>query len=188
MSLNGKHIKNDKNNVKNNTRKKCIFIIAIVIIALGIASGVYAYLTYKMSIKNTVSLGYNKISLNEIYEPPLNMEKGTSFVKEPYVTNIGNVDCYVRIKSVVSDSRVSQYLTINYNTEDFTYNNADGYWYYKNVLKPGEKSKSLFTKVSIADDVDDIVLEGFDIYVYAESVQSESGKSSEEMWNYFENK
>ena len=188
MSLNGKHIKNDKNNVKNNTRKKCIFIIAIVIIALGIASGVYAYLTYKMSIKNMVSLGYNKISLNEIYEPPLNMEKGTSFVKEPYVTNIGNVDCYVRIKSVVSDSRASQYLTINYNTEDFTYNDADGYWYYKNVLKPGEKSKSLFTRVSIADDADDIVLEGFDIYVYAESVQSESGKSSEEMWNYFENK
>ena len=60
--------------------------------------------------------------------------------------------------------------------------------YYKNVLKPGEKSKSLFTRVSIADDADDIVLEGFDIYVYAESVQSESGKSSEEMWDYFENK
>lgn len=170
------------------TRKfnKKIFIIIFIIIALvAISIKVYAYLIHKDTVENDIVLGYNTISLQENYEPPLTIEKGISFKKEPFVTNTGNVDCYVRIKSLISDSRVADGLTIDYNTEDYTYNDEDGYWYYKKAIKPGERTSSLFTTVSISGDADDKVLDGFDIYVYAESVQTVEGKTMQETWNYF---
>lgn len=162
-------------------------LISLIIITFIMIIGVftYSYFTHKAVVQNNINLGYNKIQLNENYIPPLSIEKGISYTKEPYVTNTGNVDCYVRIKSVVSDSRVAKYLTIDYNTTDYTYNADDGYWYYNKVLVAGDRTESLFTTVSIAEDADDIVLDGFDIYVYAESVQTVEGKSMEEVWNYF---
>ena len=163
--------------------KKSFLIILLII---SIALTVYGYFTYKSTVKNSINLGYNQIQVNENYIPPLVMEKGISFTKEPYVTNTGTVDCYVRIKSVISDSRVAEYMTIDYNEEDFTYNTEDGYWYYKEAISPNARTKSLFTTVSIAEDADDKVLDGFDIYVYAESVQVVEGKNMEETWNYFE--
>lgn len=165
-----------------NKKTKIIIIAIIAVLLLAIPFGVYAYFTYRTSVTNTVKLGYNKIQLLENYTPPISMAKGISFEKEPYVQNIGNVDCYVRIKSVISDSRVEQYLTIDYNTTDYTYNAEDGYWYYNSIVRPGESTEPLFTTVSIAADADDIVLDGFDIYVYAESIQTVEGKTMQETW------
>lgn len=184
-------MKDNKTNIKLGCEKsgkmpinKTVFTISIMTILMltAVTTGVYAYFVHKKSTVNQINLAYNKITVNENYTPPLNIQKGLTFTKEPYITNIGTVDCYVRIKSVVSDSRVEKYLTIDYNTTDYTYNAEDGYWYYKTALKPGEKSKSLFTTVKIAEDADDIVLDGFDIYVYAESIQTVEGKTMEEMW------
>ena len=174
---------------KNQKRKinKKLFIIFFIIIVLSVISvSVYAYLIHKDTVENDMVLGFNTIELLENYDPPLTMEKGISFTKEPYVTNTGNVNCYVRIKSLISDSRVADGITIDYNTEDYTYNSEDGYWYYKQLIAPGERTNSLFTTVSIAEDADDKVLDGFDIYVYAESVQFVEGKTMDETWNYFE--
>lgn len=168
-----------------NKKSKLITMILILALILSIALVVYGYFTYKATVKNSINLGFNQIQVNENYIPPLSMEKGISFTKEPYVTNTGNVECYVRIKSVISDSRVEQYLTIDYNEEDFSYNSEDGYWYYKESILPGERTESLFTTVSIAEDADDIVLDGFDIYVYAESVQVVLGKTMDEVWDNF---
>lgn len=165
-------------------KNKKIIITCITVMILAISSVVtYAYFTAKSQKTNNIILGYNKIQLKENFIPPLKMDKGISFVKEPYVENTGNVDCYVRLKSVVSDSRVEKYLSINYNDKDFTYNEQDGYWYYNKVIKPEEVTEKLFTIVSIAEDADDRVLEGFDIYVYAESVQTVEGKTMNEVWS-----
>jgi hypothetical protein len=162
-----------------------LLALAIIVLAATITKQAYAYLIHKDAVKNDIVLGYNTITLQENYEPPLTMEKGISFTKEPYATNTGNVDCYVRIKSVISDSRVADGITIDYNTEDYTYNSQDGYWYYKNAISPGQSTRPLFTTVSISSEADDKVLDGFDIYVYAESVQTVEGKTMQETWNYF---
>lgn len=173
---------------KKNRKIRILAIIIATIIILAIAIAYrYGYFTDKESKTNNINLGYNKIQVNENYTPPLNIKKGISYTKEPYITNIGNVECYVRIKSVISDSRVAEYLSLDYNTENYTYNEDDGYWYYKNIVKPGERTESLFTTVSIAEEADDIVLDGFDIYVYAESVQTIEGKTMNEIWNNFNN-
>lgn len=169
---------------KNSKIKKIIIISAISIILLIISMGiVYAYLTGNSEKENNIILGYNKILLEENYDPPLEMQKGIEFTKEPYVTNVGNVDCYVRIKSVVSNSKVADSIIIDYNTTDYYYDETDGYWYYKYTLEPGDTTESLFTKVVVKEDADDIVLDGFEIYVYAESIQTVEGQTMQQLWN-----
>ena len=177
--------------------KKVIILFIILLATLAIVTSIYAYFTYQSGRENTIILGYNKVELNEEYTPPLNMEeeikqgREVSFTKKPYVTNTGNVDCYIRVKSEISDSRVKEYLSIDYNSSsDINDDTAawyykDGYYYYKKVVKPGENTEPLFTTVTIASNADNIVLDGFDIYVYAESVQTVTDKSMQEVWNYF---
>ena len=110
---------------------------------------------------------------------------GISYKKEPTVKNIGNIDCYVRVKSLLPDSRVESEITIDYNLNDYTYNDIDKYYYYNKILKPGETSKPLFTSVTIHSDAKDIVLDNFDIYIYAESVQTIENKNMIDVWNHF---
>jgi len=175
-----------------------IIIISIVLISAGI---IYAYFTFQASNQSTLILGYNKIQLSENYVTPRYIKRGTQeepFIiqKEPFVTNIGNVACYVRLKSVVSDSRVEDDLNINYNLEDFTYNSTDGYYYYNNILQPGQTTEKLFTTVRILpkqgeqsgqENEEDLVLEGFDIYVFAEAIQTVPNMEMSDVWNYFNN-
>lgn len=170
-------------------RKTSKILIAIIIgmLIILISTGIYAYFTFQASVKDTIILGYNEVVVNQIYEPPQEYTKGLEITKEPYVTNVGNVDCYVRVKSVVSDSRIEQDLIIDYNnSEKFVYNSEDEYYYYTDVLHPGESTEKLFTKVTIKPDADDLVLEGFDILIYAESVQTVDGKTMSEVWSYFD--
>ena len=167
---------------KKIIKKTKIIIPIVIILTLMTAGIVYACYTANAGKVNNIKLGYNKIELLEKYNPPIEMQKGISFEKEPYVLNSGNVDCYVRIKSAISDSRVADFLTIDYNTTDYTYDETTGYWYYNDPIEPGEQTSSLFTTVTIAEDADDIILDGFDIYVYAESVQTVAGKTMQELW------
>ena len=164
---------------------KVIIIFCIIVLSIFISTAFYAYYTYQKSIENTIVLAYNEIQVNEIYEPPLKMQKGISYKKEPTVKNIGNIDCYVRVKSLLPDSRVESEITIDYNLNDYTYNDIDKYYYYNKILKPGETSKPLFTSVTIHSDAKDIVLDNFDIYIYAESVQTIENKNMIDVWNYF---
>ena len=163
-------------------KKIIIGLIIAVVIALAGSAAVYAYLVTTSQKTNNITLGYNKIALEEDYTPPLTMAKGISYEKKPYVRNTGNVDCYVRVRCEISDSRVADALTIDYNTTNWT-KEADGYWYYNEVLEPGEVTEPLFTTVTISSEAPDLVLDGYDIFVYAESVQTVEGQTADQIWN-----
>lgn len=163
-------------------RKILIGIIIAIVVAIATSAVVYAYLISKNTKTNNIKLGYNKITIDENYDPPLVMAKGISYTKEPSVRNTGNVDCYVRVKAEVSDSRVADSLTIDYNTEDWE-KKTDGYWYYKQAITPAQSTTPLFTTVSISEEAPDLVLDGFDIFVYAESIQTVEGKTATQLWN-----
>ena len=164
---------------------KTILICIIIFCIAMVSTGIYAYLTYQKNNDDIVLLAYNEIKIDEIYEPPLKIEKGISFKKEPQIKNIGNSDCYLRIKALVSDSRIEKDLSIDFNYNDYKYNENDGYYYYNDVLRPQNIAKPLFTNISINNNADDLVLDGFDIYVYAESVQTIQNKNMNDVWNYF---
>ena len=180
-------------------KNKSKLIALVILLLMAISMTVYAYFTGRKTVTNSIYLGYNDIEVKENYEPPLKLEAGTTFTKEPYVLNAGNVACYVRIKCVISDSRIGKYLKIYYDdkkqegdhepeegdepryNEEFEYNPEDGYWYYKHVLNPNEQTPPLFNTVKIADDADETVQNGFDIYVYAESIQAVGDDATEDI-------
>ena len=62
------------------------------------------------------------------------------------ISNTGNVDCYVRVK-VFAGSTVD----IAYSGSANWSKDADGYWYYKDIVPVGGKSEVLNATISVAD-------------------------------------
>ena len=164
---------------------KVFAIFCIITLIILMSTVIYAYYTNKKSIENNIVFGYNEIEVIEDGEALTNIEKGKSFRKNISIKNIGTVDCYIRIKSIISDSRIIDSIKIDYNLKDFTYNSNDGYYYYNEILSPSEATNSFFTTISINNDANDIAFKDFDIYTYVEAVQTVENKSMTNVWNYF---
>lgn len=160
-------------------RKKKIFLIIIASFAILVCSfgATYAYLHVKKQTVNEFTVGENIIELHEDYKPPEKLEPGISFTKKPYVENTGNVPCFVRMRADFSNSKAEEFCDIDFNTTDWEKNDTDGYYYYKHLLNPKEKTESLFKTVKIKkvkDDGSDYTandMVDFDILIYAESCQ-----------------
>ena len=137
-------------------------------------SPIHAYLEDREEIVNSMVIGENEIIPEEAFETPV---RGKKTVKEPKVKNTGTVDCYVRAKVLVSDSRALDYFTyyddenFGFHTEDWI-TEEDGWIYYKNILKPGESSSPIFTHILLSNNIPDHLL-GFSIDIVFESVQTE---------------
>ena len=148
--------------------------ICILMAAFFSIHPIQAYFEDREELINTVVIGKNEIVVEEIFEEP---EKGKKTVKEPKAKNTGTVDCYVRAKVVVSDSRVSDYLTYYYDTVS-GFNTADwiaeedGWMYYHSRIKKGELTTPVFQHIALSNSIPDDLLD-FSIDVIFESVQSE---------------
>lgn len=156
--------------------KKGIFlVIAACFIVLGASFGItYAYLIANDSKVNEFVVGENTIEVVEKFEPPEELNPGTSFVKEPRVENTGNLPCFVRMRADFSDSAAADFcrpLEIDEEKWDLR---SDGYYYYKELLEPGTATDPLFKTVTVKSEAEG-VSEGdmidFDILIYAESCQ-----------------
>ena len=162
--------------------------LALLIVGFGIfgVSSIYAYLTDIAIASNVVIVGSIDIEINEIFEPPVKLEPGISFTKDVSITNTGISDCYVRIKAVYTDSDMGDYCTLDIDTENFIYNEKDNFYYYKNVLKQGEKSPSLFTTVTLSEAIKAEEIKDFDILIYAESFQASGFDDYKDAWKYYQ--
>ena len=87
---------------------------------------------------------------------------GTSASKIVQVKNTGSQDAYLRIrvdKSVqLAESAQGEgdpsLISMDFDTENWT--EKDGYYYYNDVLAPGETTKPLFTAVAFDAAMDDL--------------------------------
>ena len=168
-----------------NKRKPKLAIVLAALACILCVGGISAYLISQDQKVNQVTVGECKIKVVEEFTPPEELKPGISFTKDVKAVNLGPNDSYVRIKAVFTDGNMKNYCSVNYNTTDFDYNEKDWYYYYKNVLKDGEKTPSLFTTVSIAQDAPQAELKDFDILVYTENYQSEGFASYSEAWAHF---
>lgn len=136
---------------------------------------------------NQAVLGFNEIEIDEDYEEPDDIEPGDVVNKTVKIRNIGNGDCFVRVKAVFSHSLTGDRCTVDWNTTDFTYNSIDGYWYYNQILPTGEITPALMTKIMIGSDIVTGVedLPEIKMIVYAESVQSKLFANADEAWAFF---
>lgn len=164
---------------------KIFAIFGIITIIVLISSIIYAYYTSKKTVEDNIIFGYNEIEIVKNCESIQKIEKGKNIKWELSFKNTGNVDCYIRVKPIFSDSRLIDNINIDYNLTDFTYNNSDGYYYYNEIVSPKNTTKPIFTNISIKKDANDIILKDFDIYTLVDSVETAQNKSMQDVWNYF---
>lgn len=148
-------------------------VLGVAAAILGIGS-VMAYLADGDKAVNAFSIGSNTIVPDEPFEPAV---PGKKTVKEPKAENTGTVDCYVRAKVLLSDSRAEEYITYytgsteGFNTKDWA-EGKDGWMYYDRPIVPGEKTPAVFTHIRLRKDIPDPIKD-VAIDVIFESVQSE---------------
>lgn len=153
-------------------KKKKIRIVTAALFLFLSASGVYAYFSDTDSKQNTLSIGANTTEITEEFDPPEEITPGTVFVKKPSVKNTGSVPCYIRVLCEFSDSVYEDMFLLDFNTDDWTDKQDDGYFYYKRILSPGSTTEPLFTAVKY-EGVSVLETE-FEIIIREESVQSEN--------------
>lgn len=169
-----------------------------ILSALLLVSAACVGLTLAYLKTNTGALT-NKFTIGEVTtvieeDPKVNE---STIEKDPKVVNLGPNDCLVRMRVTVSPKEIADYLEagkhINYNTNKWTYNNNDGFWYYQGIVPFSttdsslNQTEELFTKVTgLTDENGQIVeafqdVKNFQITLYQESVQAvvwdENGKS-----------
>ena len=153
--------------------KWAVSIIFVTAVSL-MAADASAYLTGSDTVSNRFSFGSNCIAAKEEFQTP---EAGKVTVKTPRVENTGTSDCYVRAYVALSDSRAGEYL--EYRTGGnpgisgigWEWSETDGYYYYKEVLHPGDETKPLFTGIRLLSALPERLTD-VTIDVYFESVQS----------------
>lgn len=162
------------------SKKKILLIVAACLLAASASFGVtYAYLIANDSVQNEFTVGENKIEVEEEYDPPKKLEPGIVIPKKPRVKNTGNLPCFVRMRADFSDSAAKEFCEeLDIDTVNWEYE-ADGYYYYKKLLPPGESTTELFKQLKIktvkenGDALTEADLIDFDVLVFAESCQHE---------------
>lgn len=159
-----------------------------------------AYFTDFKETVNSFEAGHNTTGIEEEFPAPSPqpLDKNPEYKKTVWVSNgtIGETDhavpCYVRLSLSYSDSDIGKAVSLlNLNTNEWIYNEKDGFYYYGKVLAPGEKTEPLFTGFRIdSDKIEEKYKEQiseFRIYVYEESVQSEGFADYQEAWKHYLN-
>ena len=194
-----------KNKQRNSLNGKLTALLSLLMAMILVAgSGILAYLIDADRAKNEITIGSNTIQIEEEFTPPAEVKPGVTFTKNVKVKNTGPTDCYVRIKAVFTTSDMEKFCEVDWNTTDWIYSPADNYWYYPRYICEGEKTPSLFTKVSVKERYDfdgdgteedgeiipEAVIQDFDIIVYAESYQAGEFRDYEnaylDAWSHYQ--
>ena len=181
--MNRKHMPHEK--------RKIGLIAALVCCIAVLATGTLAYFSAEETAYNVITTGILSMDLVEETtggEPwP---EDGISGVmpgmdvdKIPYVKNTGGIDFYTRISVSMqvtgADGKAlsDEYISLDIDTDNWT--EKDGFYYYNSVVKPGEETKPLFTKVSFDRDMPNAYMNArIEIDVHADAVQSKNNGDS----------
>ena len=119
--------------------KKILIIILTITILAIIGGSVYAYITSQIEAKGQIKINLSnaniQITKNQMQDNKLNVE----------LQNCGEAEQFVRVKIIAPE-----FTSLTSNSTYWNYNN-DGYWYYSNMLKPGEKSSVLQIEIDIEE-------------------------------------
>lgn len=158
-------------------QKRIQVVLIILLLNLTCFLGVMiasAYLVSQDEADNTFTVGNNRSTIVEDYQEVQELHPGDNIRKAVTVSNTGRNSCYVRVLSLLSEKDAEDYAQINYNLQDWELA-EDGYYYYRDVVEPGESTAELFSRVDISSDMTQEQLRGFKILIYAETVNAEAG-------------
>lgn len=150
--------------------------------AAGVIAGTTAYLTDHTVITNEISAGWNETETVEEFPSPTPVAPGETVVKKVRIQNKGEVPCYIRAALIVSEGTVT---LEGLNTELWV-DGQDGYYYYRDVVQPGDSTGEFFTGVKVDRQTEEDTVT---VTVYEESIQAMHGsvpyKDYKEAWNYY---
>lgn len=173
--------------------KKRVLCLAVIAVGLAIlATGTAAYFVAEETAYNVITTGFLYMDLVEETEDgkPWPEEGVTNVVpctdvgKVVYVVNRGSASFFTRVivdkiihPAEDSDAELStEYIDLDINTEFWTERN--GMYYYNRIVKAGEKTEPLFTKVSFAPEMGNEYMNAtVEIRVMAQAVQSANNGS-----------
>lgn len=144
-------------------KKKIVLIVALAVLLIG--TGVAVTLAYLSSRTPTLTNTFKVGNVTTKIEEPFEQETNTTFKKEPSVKNTGENDCYVRARVLASPEEA---LLLKEFSDNWTYDKDDDFYYYNAVLPAGGQTDAIFKKV----EVKDISIDGFEVTVYQEAVQT----------------
>lgn len=130
------------------------------------ADNVSAYSSDGNEKINVLKVGEHTTGIEEKFDPPESIQPETSYEKTVAVKNHSNIPCYVRI--FVESDQEEMSLDINFDTENWTEKQEDGYYYYRTVLGGRKTTEPLFTTVTTGKEN-----KAFQILVYEETVQAD---------------
>ena len=159
------------------TEKKILIALIALLLNLVCFSGVILVNSYLISndkIVNSFHVGNSELEIVEDFESPQQLTPGQVITKKVRIKNTGLCPCQTRVLVAFSDSKAQKNARIDYNLNDWELRD-DGYWYSKTSLQPGEMSPCLFESVTIPGGAAPEDLKSFEIIVYSECVNVESG-------------
>lgn len=157
-----------------------------------------AYLTSYDQAVNTIYAGRNTTTIEEEFPvpSPLPEDEDSDFSKKVWVVNensqgtSASVDCYVRMSIGYSDSDIGRAVTLDQVDRTNWVEADDGFYYYKRILKEGEKTTPLFTGISVDSSklektyLDQI--DTFEVQIYEESVQAAGFEDYRKAWEFYQ--
>ncbi len=148
-------------------RKKTAGTVLLGAVALVLAGGVtagqaLAYFTSYASAGGRVqlSLGFTETETNDTVR---------DWTKHISITNTGENDCYIRVK-VFAGEKYRDFLEYSQEGESWV-QDEDGYWYYGQVVMPGETTGELLVRLhreKLSMTVEDGEEEEFNVIVVQE--------------------
>lgn len=146
-------------------KRKLLILSVLAICIATLAAGTLAYFTSEGKAHNVITTGGVKIAVQEWADenkqtPFENLEgimPGMTVTKIAEIKNTGASDAWVRVKVEKSiklkgeDTPDTGLVELALNTADWT--EKDGYYYYKEALKPGEVTAPIFTAVTFKPEM-----------------------------------
>ena len=140
-----------------------------------------AYLT-----SHAGTMGYVTLDLDDtttrLEDDVANWEKHVA------ITNTGDGACQVRVKFFIAD-KYKDYIAYSSTSALWSYNSADGYWYFDKTLQPGEKTAVLNAKLDSEKFSKDFDMDGsvdFNIIVVHEYARVQYNSDGSEFVDWAE--
>ncbi len=136
-----------------------------------------AFLLASDTLHNRFTVGENTSRIEEDFGVYESFEKGGSYEKRVTVRNTGNIPCCVRVFAEVEDPDCREKIQLDWNREDWSEKQGDGFYYYKHVLLPGQVSEPLFTTITAKEDISD-----FRLICFSETIQADGQEGGTTQW------
>jgi len=190
-------------------KQKRIFAISSVVAVLAIGATI-AYHQDAMFFNNLFHLDSDLVEFTETFNSPDDWTPCTETPKTAIATNKNNSPRYVRMKineywrekdsqtdpndhettdlplTWEDNDGTHNYAIINKQNENkWTYNNNDGYYYYKDALNKDESTLSLLKSVTFNCDADSEYSSArYHLILDVETVEANAAARQNEGWNY----